>query len=108
MRPEFVDDVMLVLRYFDAVNFADRVSCPTLVGVGLKDDVVPAKTVYAVANHLKVPHEVMEFPVSHSDHPEEQQWRRFEAAWIKLATHGIPSGYGMGHIRRPATRRISH
>jgi cephalosporin-C deacetylase-like acetyl esterase len=85
---------MLVLSYFDTVSFADRIRCPTLVGLGLKDHVVPAKTVYAIANHLAGPHEIMEFPVSHSDHPDEQLWRRFEAKWMKLATHGIPPGFG--------------
>ena len=85
---------MLVLRYFDTVNFADRITCPTLVGLGLKDHVVPAKTVYAIANHLKGPHELMEFPVSHSDHPEEQLWQRFEAKWIELAIDGVSDTFG--------------
>ena len=30
---------MLVLRYFDAVNFAGMVSCKTLIGLGLNDPV---------------------------------------------------------------------
>ncbi len=93
-RPEHLEDVMLVLRYFDAVNFAERVHAPTLVGVGLKDEVVPAKTVYGIANHLSGPHEVMEFPVSHSDHPDEQLWRRFEKHWLGLALEGIPDTFG--------------
>jgi cephalosporin-C deacetylase len=94
MRPELTDDVMLVLSYFDTVSFADRVECPTLVGLGLHDEVVPAKTVYAIANHLHAPHEIMEFPVSHSDHPDEQLWRRFEAKWMKLAAHGVSPDFG--------------
>jgi cephalosporin-C deacetylase len=98
-RPEFADDVMLVLSYFDAVSFADRICCPTLVGLGLEDEVVPAKTVYAIANHLAGPHEIMEFPVSHSDHPEEQLWRRFEDKWLELAARGIPSDFGT--VRTP-------
>lgn len=76
-RPEAAEDTMLVLRYFDPINLAGRVTCPTLIGVGLSDEVVPAKTVYAIANHLGGPCEVMEFPVSHTTLPEERLWRKF-------------------------------
>lgn len=93
-HPERLDDVMLVLRYFDPVNFADQITCPTVVGVGLADDVVPAKTVYAIANHLAGPQEIMEFPVSHTDLPEEQLWERFEDYWLRLAIQGAEAGFG--------------
>jgi cephalosporin-C deacetylase len=101
MRPELTDDVMLVLSYFDTVSFADRVLCPTLIGLGLHDEVVPAKTVYAIANHLSGPHEIMEFPVSHSDHPEEQLWGRFEAKWMELAAQGVPGDFGKVRTSHP-------
>lgn len=94
-RPDHAEDTMVVLRYFDAVNFADRISCPTVLALGLEDDVVPAKTVYGIANHLRVPFELMEFPVSHSDGPEEEQWQRFEAYWLDLALNGLPAGFGV-------------
>ena len=93
-RPESAEDVMVVLRYFDPINFADRVRCPTLFGVGLRDDVVPAPTVYAIANHTIAAHEIMEFPVSHSASPEERLWSRFEDRFLDLATHGVPSSFG--------------
>ncbi|MCU7851394.1 MAG: acetylxylan esterase [Candidatus Thiodiazotropha sp. (ex Monitilora ramsayi)] len=89
-----LDDVMLVMRYFDPVNFADEVHCPTVVGLGLKDDVVPAKTVYAIANHLTGPREIMEFPVSHTDLPEERLWDRFERYWLSLTIEGVPDDFG--------------
>ncbi len=93
-RPDHAEDVMLVLRYFDTINFADHVRCPTLLGLGLEDDVVPAKTVYAIANHLAGPVELMEFPVSHSDRPEEQLWQQFEARWVALALSGVSPDFG--------------
>lgn len=99
--PDFAEDVMLVLSYFDTASFADRVRCPTLVGLGLHDEVVPAKTVYAVANHLTGPHEIMEFPISHSDHPDEQLWSRFEDAWAQLAAEGVPADFGTIRTRHP-------
>jgi cephalosporin-C deacetylase len=90
-RREEAEDVMLVLSYFDPINFADMVSCPVLIGVGLKDDVVPAKTVYAIANHLPGPVEIMKFPVSHSNEAEEKRWEEFEAHWLELGKAGTPS-----------------
>ena len=83
-RPEATEDIMLVLRYFDAVNFAGMVSCETLIGLGLNDPVVPAETVYSIANHFVAPCEIMEFPVSHTMLPEEQRWEEFETRWLAL------------------------
>jgi cephalosporin-C deacetylase len=83
-RPEDSEDVMLVLRYFDAMNFAGMISCSTLIGLGLHDPVVPAETVYSIANHLSGPCEIMEFPVSHTALPEEKRWEQFEARWLAI------------------------
>lgn len=88
------EDLMVVFRYFDSMNFADRVRCPTLVGVGEVDFVVPAPTVRAIAARLGGPHELMTFPVSHSDSPEERRWDAFEARWLRLAVNGVPAGFG--------------
>lgn len=93
-HPEREEDVMRVLSYFDPVNFAGGIRCPTLIGVGLVDEVVPAPTVYAIADHLAGPHEVIELPVSHTDLPEERLWEEFEAYWLRLATEGVPAGFG--------------
>jgi cephalosporin-C deacetylase len=94
-RPEpAAEDLMVVLRYFDPVNFAGQVVCPTLVGVGLVDRVVPAATVLAIADRLGGPHEVLRFPVSHSDDPDENRWQAFERRWLELARTGVPDGFG--------------
>lgn len=93
-HPGREEDVMMVLSYFDPMNFAAEVRCPTLVGVGLEDAVVPAPTVYAIANHLGGPHEVIRLPVSHTNRPEEKLWDRFEARWLRLAVEGVPPGFG--------------
>lgn len=91
-HPGREEDVMVVLSYFDPMNFAAGIRCPTLVG--LEDDVVPASTVYAIANHLGGPHEVVRLPVSHTERPEEKLWDRFEARWLRLAVEGVPPGFG--------------
>lgn len=88
VHPERETQVMDTLSYFDPMNFAPRVPCPALVGVGLVDEVVPPETVYAIANHLRLPAQVMEFPTSHTDRPEEAAWEVFEARWLELALAG--------------------
>ena len=93
-HPEREEDLMTVLSYFDPMNSATNVRCPTLVGLGLLDDVVPAPTVYAIAGHLGGPREVVELPVSHTELPEEKLWYDFEAYWFRLAVRGISPGFG--------------
>lgn len=92
--PEREEDVMVVLSYFDSMNFAAQIRCPTLVGLGLEDNVVPAPTVYAIVNHLSAPHRVVRLPVSHTDLPEEKLWDQFEAYWLRLAVEGVPPNFG--------------
>jgi len=99
-RPDRAEDVMVVLRYFDAATFAPWVRCPTLVGLGRSDDVVPPETVYAIANHLRARHEIMEFPVSHTESPDEQHWEAFERYWIDLALTGVPDDFASTGGRR--------
>ena len=75
---------MATLRYFDTVNVADRIACPTLIGVAQRDDVVPAATVYAIANHMSPSPEVIELPVGHSTDDEERRWVDFDARWTAV------------------------
>ena len=42
-------------QYFDAVNFARRVTVPAIVGTGFADLVCPSSSVYAAFNVLKGP-----------------------------------------------------
>jgi len=99
VHPEREEDLMVVLSYFDPMNFAVDIRCPTLVGLGLEDAVVPAPTVYAIANHLSGPREIVRLPVSHTDRPEEKLWDRFEAYLLRLATRGVPPDFGENRER---------
>jgi cephalosporin-C deacetylase len=104
-RPEHAaEDLMVVLGYFDPVNFAHLVRCPTMIGVGLADEVVPAATVLAIAAHLAGPHEVMRFPTGHTGTAAERRaWRAFERRWLPMALSGVPGGFGApahGHAER--------
>lgn len=91
---ESEDRVMAAMSYFDTMNFAELIRCPTLIGLGLRDRVVPPESVYAITGHLRAPHEVVELPVSHSDSPEERRWDDFERKWLHIARTGLPAGFG--------------
>ena len=67
------------LRYFDAVNFAPRITCPMVVGIALDDEVCPPETSYAAYRALTGHKELWLFPNSgHGnahDYPgQERQW----------------------------------
>ena len=47
-----VDAVFETLSYFDGVNFARRITAPSLFSVGLMDDVVLPSSIFAAYNHL--------------------------------------------------------
>jgi cephalosporin-C deacetylase len=44
LHPERRGAVAETLAYFDGINFADRISCPIIVNIGLQDNVVPPET----------------------------------------------------------------
>jgi len=47
-RPEVAD----TLAYFDGISFADRITCPIVVNIGLQDNVCPPETGYALFNRI--------------------------------------------------------
>ena len=77
-------------RYFDAVNFAARVKCPSLVGLGLIDTTSPASGVFAAFNQLRGPKEIVVMP--HAEHKNRNgsqalYSKRFDA-WNKALVKG--------------------
>ena len=46
------EQVFRTLSYFDGMNLAPDIACPTLVTAGLEDMVCPPSTVFAVYNHI--------------------------------------------------------
>jgi cephalosporin-C deacetylase len=50
--------------YFDGINFAARIHCPTLVGYGLIDETSRPDSVAAAVNALKGPKETLILPLS--------------------------------------------
>lgn len=71
-------------RYYDVVNFARRVKCPTLIGLGLVDTACPAPGVFAAYNTLAGPKRLVLMPTAGhmGDHKAYygQLWQWFNAA----------------------------
>lgn len=87
--------VMSTLAYFDTLDSASRLRSPTLIGIGLDDDVVPSRSVIAIANHVSGQAlEVRILPVAHSDDPRESLWSQFDSEWIGFVTEGLPEDFG--------------
>jgi cephalosporin-C deacetylase len=62
LRPELAETVWTTIPYYDILNFAPRITCPTLVSLGLKDDICPPQTGYALYNTLTCPKELKVYP----------------------------------------------
>ena len=79
-------------RYYDVVNFASRITCPILVGVGLLDDVCPPSSVFAACNQVAGPKEIVLLPnAGHRDvnHSHAVFHARFDA-WLDALRRGQP------------------
>ena len=81
-------------RYYDVANFARHIKCPVLVGLGLRDEVVPPSSVLAVVNQITSPKEVVILPQSgHQDeHGTQSDYnQRCDGAWLKALRQGNPA-----------------
>lgn len=60
--PDRHDLVCRALSYFDNLNHAPNITCPTLVSCGLKDPVCPPDCAYAACNKITAPKEMAVYP----------------------------------------------
>jgi cephalosporin-C deacetylase-like acetyl esterase len=73
--------------YYDAVNFARRITCPTIVGVGLVDTTCAPSGVYAAYNLLQGTKEIVVSPrMGHAQSPE----------YSELLNRWVPEQVGAG------------
>ncbi len=77
-------------RYYDVVNFAPRVKCPIVVGLGLVDVTCPAPGVFAMTNALKGPKEVVVMPTTGHGGDHGAYSKRCEA-WFADLVKGLPA-----------------
>jgi len=66
-HPDHVDRMFATLAFHDVVNHAKRIRVPALVTTGLADTICPPSTVYAAANHLAGPVQVLAYPFDDHD-----------------------------------------
>jgi len=80
-------------RYYDIVNFASRIKCPVLIGLGLIDETCPPAGVLAAVNQITSPKEVLILTRSgHQDsHGSQAPFRhRRDDAWLPALQKGEP------------------
>src|SRR2546425_1205695 len=52
LHPESRHAVEETVAYFDGINFADKITCPIIVNIGLQDNVCPPETGYALFDRI--------------------------------------------------------
>lgn len=78
-------------RYFDAINFAARIDCPLLIGVGLRDRVCPPAGIFAAVNQVDSFKEVIILPESAHQNEEGSQdayTERLYQDWLPALREG--------------------
>jgi len=85
--------VRRVSRYFDVSNFAPRIRCPVLIGVGLRDKVCPPAGIFAAANRIRSVKEIVILPDSghqNENGSQEPYNQRCYGAWLPALRQGLP------------------
>ncbi len=79
--------------YFDAVNFAPRITCPVLLGVGLIDQTCPPIGVFAAYNQIPGPKEVVVMVDAEHANKNNSHGAYFarSAAWLQALKEGGPA-----------------
>jgi cephalosporin-C deacetylase len=87
--PERAEAMRATLNYFDGINFAPMIRCPTLIYLGLGDDVCPPETGYALHAAMTCPTELHVYPRCAHDAGIYWEAPRIDAF---LADHLRPAG----------------
>ena len=69
-----------LLPYFDAANFARKITCPTIVSVGFADTTCPPNSVYAAYNLIKAPKRIFNEPTMRHGH--SKRYHKFRSKWL--------------------------
>ena len=81
------ESTLRTLSYFDTMNLADRISCPTLMSVGLQDPVCPPTTCFTTFNRIPGEKKYRIYPTKRHGLGREH----FAWAWTQLRkTFGLP------------------
>ena len=82
--------IELTGRYFDADNFACRITCPSLVSTGLIDETCPPVGVLATFNQIKGKKQILIMPKSnhHGDGNAQAAFFGSSERWLKDLVQG--------------------
>lgn len=86
-------DVHRAATYYDVANFTPRIKCPVLIGVGLIDTTCPPPGVFAAANQLQGPKELVVLPFGEHGNTKNSHgpyYLRFND-WNKTLLEGKPA-----------------
>lgn len=76
-----LDKVMQNLSYFDTKNFASELTCPTLIGMGLLDPIIPPNNVYIDYNNVKTKKHLIIF--RDLGHEVGKPYKNYEGRWMR-------------------------
>ncbi len=80
-HPEQRQDMLDTLAYFDTLNLAECISCPTLVNVGMKDYICPYGTIMPVFERITGPKAVHVYP--DLDHNPCTDFNAHAMSWLR-------------------------
>jgi cephalosporin-C deacetylase len=89
LYPEREAAVTRTVAYYDGVNMAPRIKCPSLVYIGLEDDVCPPETGFALVSKMTAPTEFVQ--MAHCAHESGRKWMAPRVSAF-LAEHLKPAG----------------
>ena len=61
-HPEQRQAILDTLYYFDTLNLAENISCPTLMDIGMKDETCPYRTIMPVFEKITAPKAIHVYP----------------------------------------------
>ena len=80
-RGMYTEANVRTMAYYDVVNFARHIQCPTFLTWGFNDDTCPPTTSYAVWNTLRCEKESLVTPIN--EHWTSEATNRLQMEWIK-------------------------
>lgn len=81
-KPGFtLDKALQNLSYFDTKNFASELKCPTLIGMGLLDPIIPPNNVYIVYNSITANKHLIIF--RDLGHEVGKPYKNYEGRWMR-------------------------
>jgi len=79
-HPEWRERILANYRYFDPLELVERLTCPTIVGVGMKDQVCPASTIIPAFERIAGTKALVVYP--ELEHAHSADFHRHNWDWL--------------------------